>query len=162
MKILLGTVFLFTTVVTNAQLKGFSIGPYAEMAWPAGDFEKTHKTGLGAGLGADIRFGKIGFTGSAGYLQFPGTTTNTTEGSIKNQALAAFPLRAGIKFRPLPFIYFKLESGAANLTKNRGSVFILAPGMGVRLLGLDIMAKYETWKKEESFSFWAVKLGYNF
>lgn len=30
-----------------AQLKGFSIGPYAEIAWPEGNLKQSNKNGLG-------------------------------------------------------------------------------------------------------------------
>ena len=162
MKSFLLIICCFLALISKAQLKGFSLGPYAEMAWPTGDFKTTHKTGVGAGLGADIRLGKLGITGSVGYMHFPGTSSSSPEGNFKNPALAAVPLRAGIKFRPIPLLYFKVEGGAANLTKDRGTAFIFAPGVGLRLLGLDLQAKYETWRKDENLSFWALKLGYNF
>jgi hypothetical protein len=161
---LLGTSLLFLfSLAGQAQLKGFSLGPYAEMGWPAGNFQTTHKTGIGAGLGADIRLGKLGITGSVGYMHFPGQTLASTEGgSSKEPALAAVPIRVGLKFRPIPLIFFKVEGGVANYTKDRGTALIFAPAVGVRLLGLEVQAKYETWRKNENLSFWGMKVGYNF
>jgi hypothetical protein len=152
--------------LSNAQLKGFSLGPYVEAGWPAGnDFKTTHKYGLGAGLTADIKLpGALGLTGSAGYMQFMGKTITTAEGTQKAPAIKAFPIRAGLKLRVAPLIYFKLEGGAANFTDGEsGSAFIASPGIGVRLLMFDFQAKYEAWLKNGSnISFWGLRAGLNF
>lgn len=146
----------------HAQLKGFSIGPYAETAWPTGDLAKTNKNGIGAGLNADIRLGKLGLTGSVGYMHFGGKTIATNEGPVNMPAINAVPIRAGLKYRFIPLLYFKLESGVANYTHNDGSAFILSPGIGLRLLGLDVQAKYEAWMKDRTSGFWGLKVGYSF
>lgn len=156
---------LLLSAGASAQLKGFGIGPYAEAGWPVGDLKETHKQGFGAGLSADIRLpGKIGITGSVGYMQFNGKTINAPEGGYDIADLKAFPIRAGLKFRPVPLIYLKMEGGAANFTgSNSGSAFILSPGIGIRVLGLDVQAKYETWLKDGMNSaFWGVRAGFNF
>ena len=57
MKFIVLALLVFVATNGNAQLKGFSLGPYAEVARPAGEFSETHKNGYGAGLGADIRLG---------------------------------------------------------------------------------------------------------
>jgi len=161
-KLLLASALCLFACKGYSQLKGFSLGPYAEMGWPTGDFQHTNKNGLGAGLGADIRLGKLGLTGSAGFIHFPGKTVADENGENKQQALNAVPIRVGIKFRPVPLLYLKLETGAARLTKNNTSAFILSPGIGLRFLGLDIMAKYETWSATDKYSFWGLKAGLNF
>jgi hypothetical protein len=145
-----------------AQLKGFGFGPYAEMAWPTGDLQQTNKNGIGAGVSADIRLGKIGVTASAGYMHFAGKTTYTGDGRIDHPAISAVPLRAGIKYRIVPLLYAKLESGMVNYTNGAGSAIIISPGIGLRILGLDIQAKYESWIKDGSNNFWGAKIGYNF
>lgn len=161
--------FLFTCLlffqIGKAQWKGFSLGVYVETGWPTGgDFERTHKYGLGTGLAADIKLpGKLGLTGSAGYMQFVGKTITTSEGSEKQAAIKAFPVRAGLKFRVASLLYLKLEGGAANFTKGNGSAFIASPGIGVRVLGLDVQAKYEAWLKDgNNLGFWGLKAGINF
>jgi hypothetical protein len=146
----------------QAQLKGFSLGPFAEAGWPTGSFKETNKNGYGAGLGADIRLGKIGLTGSAGYMHFGGKTINKGDGDIKMPAVNAVPVRVGLKYRIVPALYAKLESGVAKFTGGNESAFIVSPGIGVRILGLDVQAKYEIWKKEETYSFWGLKAGINF
>ena len=78
----------------------------------------------------------------------------------KMPAINAFPIRAGIKYRFIPAVYFKLEGGVARFINNSGSAVIFSPGIGLRVLGLDLQAKYETWINEGSG--WGVKLGYNF
>ena len=147
---------------SNAQLKGFSLGPYIETARPTGHFEETHKNGAGIGLSADIRLGKWGLTGSAGYIHFSGKTITNTEGTRDVPDVNAIPIRAGIKYRLVPIIYLKLEGGVANYTKGAGSAVIVSPGIGLRVLGLDVQAKYEAWVNEGTSSFWGLKVGYNF
>jgi hypothetical protein len=146
----------------NAQLKGFSVGPYAEIAWPTGDLKATNKNGIGAGLNADIRLGKLGLTGSVGFIHFGGKTLATGEGPVNMPAINAVPILAGLKYRLIPLVYIKLEGGVASYTNGDGSAFILAPGIGLRILMLDVEAKYEVWKKEGTTGFWGLKLGYNF
>jgi hypothetical protein len=157
---------LVTAAITcsqaSAQLKGFSIGPYIEVAKPTGRLDETNKNGAGVGLNADIRLGKIGLTGSAGFMHFPGKTVETNEGAKETHAINVIPIRAGIKYRLAPVLYAKLEGGMANYTNNDGSAFILSPGIGLRILGLDVQAKYETWINGGTRSFWGLKAGYNF
>ena len=76
-----------------AQWKGFSIGPYGELAFPTGDFQKTFKLGGGVGLNADIRLiKKWAATGSVGYMYFRGKETIDENGnSYKVRDLQAVP-----------------------------------------------------------------------
>jgi hypothetical protein len=163
MKVILITITMVLAWVTGlAQLKGFSLGPFAEAGWPMGSFKETNKNGYGAGLGADIRLGKIGLTGSVGYMNFGGKTINKGNRVIDMPSINAVPLRVGLKYRIVPALYAKLESGVAKFTGADQSAFIISPGIGVRILGLDVQAKYEVWKKEETYSFWGLKAGINF
>jgi len=154
--------FLFISMSAIAQLKGFSLGPFAEIATPTGDFKETHKNGYGAGLGADIRLGKIGLTGSVGYMQFGGKSIQVEGEQIKVAALKAVPMRVGLKYRFVPAIYGKLESGVAKFTGGDESAFIFSPGIGIRILGLDVQAKYEIWKADQTYTFIGLKAGFNF
>jgi hypothetical protein len=158
---------LSAAIPALSQVKGFGFGPYIEAGLPLADLKDTHKQGYGAGLSADIRIPgtKFGITGSAGYMQFNGKTVATQEGGTTGiPDLKAFPVRAGIKYRPVPVLYFKMESGAANFTgSNSGSAVILSPGIGVRVLGIDIQAKYEAWLKNGmNNAFWGARVGFNF
>jgi hypothetical protein len=153
---------LFAGIMGSAQLKGFSVGPFVEAGWPTGNFQESNKNGYGAGVGADIRLGKIGLTGSVGYMHFGGKTIDKGDGMVKMPAINAFPVRAGLKYRLAPAIYAKFESGVARFTNNNGSALIFSPGIGVRILGLELQAKYEVWKTQEAFSFWGLKAGFNF
>ena len=154
--------FLISRVTGSAQLKGFSLGPFAEAGWPTGDFQQTNTNGLGAGLGADIRLGKIGITGSVGYMHFGGKTINKGGGDIIMPAVNAVPVRAGLKYRLAAGIYTKLESGVAKFAGTNESALIFSPGIGVRILGMELQAKYEVWKKPEVYSFWGLKAAVNF
>lgn len=162
MKFIVLALLVFVATNGNAQLKGFSLGPYAEVARPAGEFSETHKNGYGAGLGADIRLGKLGLTGSVGYMQFGGNTIHTGDGSVKISSLKAVPVRIGLKYRFVPAVYGKLESGVAKFTGGDESAFILSPGIGVRVLGIDVQAKYEMWKADRTYGFFGLKAGFNF
>lgn len=162
MKISISIFCFLLSFAASAQLKGFSIGPYIESARPAGDFQKQNGNGLGIGLSADINLpGKLSATGSAGYIHF--RKYSGTEHNLQQQsaALNAMPVRAGLKYK-LPLVYFKLEGGAARFTNGSGSATILSPGVGVRLLGLDVQGNYETWFKEGSQSFWGLRIAYHF
>jgi hypothetical protein len=162
MKNILVLTFLISGLTGSAQLKGFSIGPFLEAGWPTGNFKEKNKNGIGAGLGADIRLGKIGITGSVGYMHFAGKTINKEDGSVKMPAINAMPVRAGLKYRLAPSLYAKLESGVAKFTGTNESALIISPGIGVRILGLELQAKYEVWKNQEAYSFWGLKAGLNF
>jgi hypothetical protein len=152
----------FLCFIANAQLKGFSIGPYAERAWPRGNFGKLYKNGIGAGVGADIKLpGNLGLTGSLGIIRFPGKEFQNGELHEKMDALTATPIRIGLKYR-LPLVYLKMETGTARMNDEGGSGVILSPGAGIRVLGLDVQLKYETWLRTKSYSFLGLKASYNF
>lgn len=153
---------LVSGITGSAQLKGFSLGPFVEAGWPTGNFQESNKNGYGAGVGADIRLGKIGLTGSVGYMHFGGKTIDKEDGTLKMPAINAVPVRAGLKYRIAPALYAKFESGVARFTKNNESALIISPGIGVRILGLELQAKYEIWKKQDAYSFWGLKAGFNF
>lgn len=152
---------LICSIASHAQLKRFSIGPYVEAGFPVGDLSKTHNTGYGVGLGADIKLvAGFGVTGSVGYMRFGGKKDINGD---KFKAVSAVPVRLGIKYQLVSILYVKLESGASTYTGDEsGAAFILAPGVGIRLLGLDVMAKYETWIKDGNIGFFGLKAGYNF
>ena len=162
MKSILVLTFLISGVAASPQLKGFSLGPFVEAGQPTGNFQQTNKNGIGAGLGADIRLGKMGITGSVGYMHFGGKTINKGDGAIKIPALNAVPIRAGLKYRLAPAIYAKLESGVVRFSGTNESAVIISPGIGIRILGLELQAKYEVWKNQEAYSFWGLKAGFSF
>jgi hypothetical protein len=159
------SLLFFLTVLSlaaGAQLKGFSVGPYAERAWPRGNFETLYNNGIGAGVGADIKLpGNLGLTGSVGIIRFGGKEFMKGGVQEKQPALTATPIRIGLKYR-LPLVYLKIESGTARMNDDQGGGFILAPGAGIRVLGLDVQVKYESWLRQSSYSFWGVKASYNF
>jgi len=162
MKLLVTILCVMVICTCRAQLKGFSIGPYLETAWPTGDFNVTHRNGIGGGLSADVRLGKLGLTGSAGALYFHGKNVQAEGVSHRTESITAIPVRIGLKYRPVPLFYLKLEGGTANYTNGNQNAFILSPGIGLRLLGLDVQFKYENWMADETRSMWGLKAGYNF
>src|SRR5687767_11814139 len=154
--------FLLMVMAGKAQVKGFGFGPYVEAGWPSGKLKQSNKNGLGAGFGVDIRLGKAGLTGSIGYMHFAGKTIHTENESPDMPSLNAIPMRVGLKYRLAPAIYARVESGVAKFTGNNESAIIFSPGIGVRILGLDLQAKYEIWKLQQTFSFLGLKAGFNF
>jgi len=162
MKQTLMLLLLIPGINSYAQLKGFSVGPFIERAWPMGNFQEINKNGIGAGMGADVRLGKIGITGSVGYMQFGGKTIVKDGGTVSMPALKAVPVRAGIKYRLAPALYAKLEGGVAKFSGTNESAIIFSPGIGIRILGLELQAKYEIWKAQEAYPFWGLKAGFNF
>ncbi|MGZ8544965.1 MAG: outer membrane beta-barrel protein [Flavisolibacter sp.] len=140
----------------SAQLKGFSFGPYFEAAWVKGDFALNNNNGIGVGVAADLKIGgKTNLMGSLGYLRFGRKSENGSS------VLTAIPLRVGLKYR-LPLVYLKLESGSAKMNGAHGTALIISPGIGFRILGLDVQGSYETWLAEEGRSFAALKIAYHF
>lgn len=156
-------ILLAFSAMAQAQLKGFSIGGFVEGGWPTAGFEDTHNRGIGVGIGADIKLpANLGLTGSIGYMHFGGKVIRTNNSSSKIPAISAVPIRAGLKYR-FSLLYAKLEGGIAKITNNNNtSAYIVSPGVGIRVLGLDVQGKFEAWFKEETWSFWGLKVGYNF
>lgn len=153
---------LVTASVAAGQAKGFSFGPFVEAGWPTGNLKQNYKTGIGLGFGADVRLGKVGLTGSIGYMYFGGTSIDNGDEIVDPSSFKTIPMRAGIKYRLVPGLYAKLESGVAKFTGTNESALIFSPGIGVRILGFDLQAKYELWKWQDSFSFLGLKAGFNF
>ncbi|HEX2533915.1 MAG TPA: outer membrane beta-barrel protein [Chitinophagaceae bacterium] len=146
----------------RAQLKGFSIGGYLEAASPTAGFEDTHKNGVGLGVEGNLKLpGKWGLTASAGYMHFGARRGQGMDDTLRMPAFNATPLRVGVKYR-LPLVYLKLESGVARFSRNGGTAFILSPGIGVRILALDIQGKLEAWTNDETYTFWGLKVGLHF
>ncbi|WP_343704194.1 hypothetical protein [Chitinophaga sp.] len=157
---LMMAVLLLGSLATQAQLKRFSLGPYVEAGFPVGDFGDINKTGYGVGLNADIKLiAGFGVTGSVGYMRFGGKTVT----NVDYPAVAAVPVRVGLKYQLVSILYVKLEGGAANFVGDLdGSAFLLSPGVGIRILGLDVQAKYENWFRDSGLGFFGLKAGFNF
>jgi len=158
-RILLAFVLLFAASGVHAQLKGFSIGPYIEAAWPEGDFRARNGNGQGIGVTADLRLpARWSLTASAGYLYFRKPTA--PEHLQDARSVSSLPLRAGIKYR-LPVVYLKAEAGTVRYLNGEGASVILSPGVGIRILGLDVQGSYESWLRDQD-RFWSLRLAYHF
>jgi len=156
--ILFSVAFLVFAHPACAQLKGFSIGPYIETAKPRGSFEETNGRAFGAGISADVKIvRKLSAMGSVGFLHFGRNTAR----EFSTVAVNALPVRVGVKYK-LPLVYLKFETGTARLKNNPGATPILSPGIGFRILGLDVQGSYETWVNHEAGSFTSLKVAYHF
>src|SRR5947209_16291739 len=155
--VLLVFAMLFFARPAFSQLKGFSIGPYLERDWVKGSMAQTNGNGLGVGVAGDIKLGgHMSLMGSYGYLHF-----GRNSGEQFSQSIDARPLRVGLKYK-LPLVYLKMESGTVTFQNGSSSALILSPGVGVRLLGLDVQASYESWLHQTPQSFTSLKLAYHF
>src|SRR4051812_48850191 len=109
-------VFAFAQPV-SAQLKGFSVGPYIEVAKPRGNFSETNGRALGAGISADIKLkGRLSAMGSFGFLHF----TRNSDREFSTHSMNALPIRVGVKYK-LPLVYVKFETGTARLKNSTGA-----------------------------------------
>jgi hypothetical protein len=145
-----------------AALKAISIGPYAEAGYPTGKMADIRNTGFGIGLAADIRLPllPVSLSASAGYMGFAGKAIPGQPGHY--ESLQGFPLRAAVRWSKGPF-YIVLESGSVSLIKGgNGTSALLAPGIGVRILKIDIRGKYETWFRSGEAQFFAVQGSFKF
>ncbi|CAL1517515.1 hypothetical protein [Chitinophaga sp. MM2321] len=156
-------IVVFSTQSSQAQLKRFSIGPYLEAGGPTGDFSKTHKPGYGIGLGADVKLiAGLTAVGSVGFMYMKGKTISN--GTIDVPSAKVIPIRLGLRYTLISILYVKVEGGTAQFTGdyNQGTGALFAPGLGIRILGLDVEGKYEAWFKDGTHGFWGLKAGYNF
>ncbi|MCW3466917.1 hypothetical protein [Chitinophaga nivalis] len=158
--------FCLGAQTSQAQLKRFSLGPFVEAGFPTGNFSNTHNTGYGIGIGADIKL-VAGLTavGSVSYMYFGGKSQTDALGNRYDIANAkVIPIRLGLRYNLISILYVKVEGGTANFTGdyNNGVGALVAPGVGIRLLGLDVEAKYEAWFKDNTHGFFGLKAGYNF
>lgn len=146
-----------------AQLQHLRWGPYAELGQPAGRLASTQARGLGAGLQLEFRL-PVGMAldGSAGYLRFAAGSPDTASAAGPS-ALSAAVFRLGARLKLLTPLYLKLETGQVlYLNGASGSATLLAPGLGLQLLGLDLEAKYEVWEAPYRSGFLGLKLAYLF
>ncbi|HEY9262386.1 hypothetical protein [Chitinophaga sp.] len=158
-------VICMSTQSSQAQLKRFSIGPFVEAGFPVGDFNDTHNTGYGIGLGADVKL-VAGFTavGSVSYFHFGGKSGNLNGNNFNYPDYNVIPIRLGLRHKLISILYVKLEGGTLQYTGSyyNGIGGLVAPGLGIRVLGLDVEAKYEAWFKDGTRGFFGLKAGYNF
>lgn len=174
------TLYLFVCLLlvsgtTFGQSKLISFGPYVETLYNNGQISSKSYTGLGGGITAELKLlSGFSLTGSVGYARFGGkdyTLEYTDGGDLfnfkeHNSAYQYIPVRIGFKYKlPIPLLYVKAEGGTATTIghwSEKGTKAIFAPGIGVRIGGLDIEAKYENWFNNGSYDFVGLKAAYLF
>lgn len=156
----LGLLLMAPSLRGSAQHLNLRWGPYAELALPTGSMASRQASGLGTGLQLELRLPVgLALDGSAGYLRFPAAGVDSAAASV----LSAVPFRVGARFKFLPLLYVKLETGrVVYLHGAPGGAALWAPGLGLQLLGLDLEAKYEIWDAPQHQGFLGLKLAYLF
>lgn len=171
-KITIGLVLTLAWLHAFAQWKTIDIGPYGEIAIPVGLFARDFKVGFGGGITTDIRLiKKWAATASVGYMELKGQVTSGFSGRYIVPNLGTIPLRGGVKYRVTSQFYAKLEAGWAAYTSKSSGPFIsyydggtplLSPGIGLRIKGFDVQAKYEVWTRDFANQLTGIKMGWNF
>jgi len=125
-----------TTSTTTPSGIRYSIG--VEAGIPVGNFKDTHKWNLGGSIQADIPVASQLFvTVNAGYNNvFGKKDVGATSLDVPNVQL--LPVKAGLKFFPIPNFYVQGEAGAAFLLNksdfynDKSVAFAYAPQIGVQ------------------------------
>lgn len=122
----------------------FTVSLGIEGSKTTGSFSNTHSIGLGASAQAELALNKaVRFTAYAGYLNFFGKTVQQPEGEFKYASISQIPLLAGLRWYPATkVLYFSGQLGTSIFNRGYGSAFTYAPGVGIRLIGTDIMLRY--------------------
>lgn len=126
-----------TTSTTTSSGIRYSIG--VEAGIPVGNFKDTHKWNLGGSVQADIPVASQLFvTVNAGYNNFFGKK-NIGSGALYDAPnVQLLPVKAGLKFFPIPNFYVQGEAGAAFLLNksdfynDKSVAFAYAPQIGVQ------------------------------
>jgi len=184
-------VFLFSNVsaqeqatATTTTSSGLKIGIGADFALPTGDMNDLYK----AGFGGTIQFQmpivqQLDFVASAGFLSFKGDDKRPILiGDVFREVptLSVIPVKAGLRYFLLDYLYVGAEAGAAfNVSSDKrvrrpfdddsSASFIYTPHIGVDFPvadkgSIDVSARYESWKAsdEPTNRFAALRVAYNF
>jgi hypothetical protein len=132
--------FLLATLFALALLPGraeaqFAVGGRAKMLLPTGDFDDVAKTGWGAAATGDFTLVPlIKLRGEVGYNRFDGETDGET--SYDDWNIWNFGIGARLQ---LPIVYISLDGSYYTKIDE----FSVLPGIGARILFLDVGARYK-------------------
>ena len=127
-----------TTSTTTSSGIRYSIG--VEAGIPVGNFKDSHKWNLGGSVQADIPVASQLFvTVNAGYNNVFSKKDQIVGGATVDYAnVQLLPVKAGLKFFPIPNFYVQGEAGAAFLLNksdyynDKSVAFAYAPQIGVQ------------------------------
>jgi hypothetical protein len=132
--------FLLATLFALALLPGraeaqFAVGGRAKMLLPTGDFDDVAKTGWGAAATGDFTLVPlIKLRGEVGYNRFDGETDGET--TYDDWNIWNFGIGARLQ---LPIVYISLDGSYYTKIDE----FSVLPGIGARILFLDVGARYK-------------------
>src|SRR5690606_7700086 len=112
----------------------FKFGINAELGTPINDPSKDlYKFGIG--INANSRFGlieELNLTASAGFLKFIKDSYEDEYLIYNIPAISAIPLRVGLLYKILPYLYAQLETGSVIFVNSgSGNAFIYTPSIGL-------------------------------
>lgn len=146
------------------QNKGFHPGLTVETGIPLAEFGKNYDAGLGATAFVAWRFPvKTQLIFSAGYMHFPGISSEDKYFIYNIPDWEVIPVRFGAQYYATPHFFLEAESGGVFfLEPGKGTSFILSPGIGLQIHHFQATAKLETWTDGGTVSFAGFSLGYFF
>jgi hypothetical protein len=169
--LLMIAVVLASTACLKAQDKRVALSIGAEGMVPVGDFNNTHKFGIGGSLQAEYKpAADIGLTVSLGYLSFSGKSV----GNLKYKNASFVPVMGGVKYYFSPKVYahgqLGVAFGASDIVgslvhvNGKGSLFAYSPGIGFQLSPqIDAEIKYLGLSQNSyNLNSAGVRLAYNF
>jgi hypothetical protein len=167
-KLVLIVVIAFASASSFAQdteKKNVVISVGAELAAPVGNLGDASSFGLGATAQLEyMATSNVGLTLNAGYINYFGKDyTLPGYGTQKYESLGQIPVLAGARYYFIKDIYISGQLGFSSFTKDRGTGFSYAPGIGIKFSVLDATLKYlGTSRDGGSLSNVGLRIAYSF
>lgn len=149
----------------DTQVKKLVLSVGAEGALPIGDSKDVYSAGFGATAQAEYMIAeKFGVTLNAGYIHFSGKDyTLPVIGTVKGSSIGQIPVLVGARYYFIKDIYLSGQLGFSSFTKDGGTAFTYAPGIGAKFSVLDVTLKYlGATKDSETFSTVGLRVAFSF
>jgi hypothetical protein len=164
---------------SSASSPGVILSVGTDVGYSTGDFKNSYRWNAGISLQADIPVAtNFYFTANAGYLNSFGK--NDVNGSgFQAPDIHLLPVKAGIKYFPIPMLYLQADAGAAfalnksDVGLDKTAAFIYSPQVGVQLpvggesyidagIFYQSSTKYVTGVDDSKMNFVGLRLAYAF